>query len=200
MIGVGAEVERVLVVPRAIVVPGDGWLGIRREGSAAVLAAIAAAGRFEPRPAVEADPGFKQVIPYLVLRDGRRWFLMQRTRAGGDERLHDRWSVGVGGHLNPGDRDIAGGLDREWHEELSADFSADFRFLGLLNDDTTDVGRVHLGVVFSADAAGRPVTVRETDKLAGGFVDETEVEAVRDRLESWSRIVFEHLTGPAPSG
>ena len=56
----------------------------------------------------EEDPAHKQVIPYLVLRDGERWFLMRRTRAGGDARLHDRWSIGVGGHLNPGDGDVIG--------------------------------------------------------------------------------------------
>ena len=118
---------------------------------------------------MEVDPSFKQVIPYLVLRDGPRWFLMQRTRAGADSRLHDRWSIGVGGHLNPGDGDLYGGLAREWREELIAGFEPDLRFVGLLNDDTTEVGRVHLGVVFVADAAGRPVVVRETDKLTGEF-------------------------------
>ena len=186
-------IEQVLVVPRSLVVPGDGWLGIRDADRTVILDRISEAGRFAPRPAMEIDPGFKQVIPYLVLRDGPRWFLMQRTRAGGDARLHDRWSVGVGGHLNPGDGDVIGGLTREWHEELVAEFTPDFRFVGLLNDDTTDVGRVHLGVVFSADAAGRQVAVRETDKLSGGFAEGTAVWAVRDGLETWSRIVFEHL-------
>ena len=99
---------------------------------------------------MEADPGFKQVIPYLVLRDDERYFLMRRTRAGGDVRLHDRWSIGVGGHLNPGDENIDGGLRREWSEELIADFVPEFRFVGLLNDDTTAVGQVHLKVQVAA--------------------------------------------------
>jgi predicted NUDIX family phosphoesterase len=185
--------ERVYVVPRDAVIPDDGWLGIRTEGVDEVLTAIAAKGRFEPRPAMEIDPTFKQVIPYLVLRDGPRWFLMRRTRAGADERLHDRWSIGIGGHLNPGDGGIAGGLAREWSEEVVADFAPDHRFVGLLNDDTTEVGRVHLGVVFVADANRRPVTVRETDKLSGEFVEAADVRAVRDRLETWSRIAFDLL-------
>ena len=91
---------------------------------------------------------------------------MRRTQAGGDARLHDRWSIGVGGHLNPGDGDLAGGLRREWREELDADFEPEFELVGLLNDDTTDVGGVHVGAVYVADAGGRPVTIRETDKLA----------------------------------
>ena len=185
--------ERVYVVPRAVVIPGDGWLGIRTADADGILDAIAAAGRFEPRPAMEIDPAFKQIIPYLVLRDGPRWFLMRRTRAGGDARLHDRWTIGIGGHLNPGDGDVAGGLEREWSEEVVADFAPDPGFVGLLNDDTTEVGRVHLGVVFVADAAGRPVTVRETDKLTGAFVEAAEVRSVRDRLETWSRIAFDLL-------
>ncbi len=185
--------ERVYVVPRHAVIRGEGWLGIRTEGAAGLLEAIAASGHFEPRPRMEIDPEFKQVIPYLVLRDGQRWFLMRRTQAGGDARLHDRWTIGIGGHLNPGDVDIAGGLAREWGEEVVADFVPDRRFVGLLNDDTTEVGRVHLGVVFVADAAGRTVTVRETDKLAGEFVEAAEVRAVHDRLETWSRIAFDLL-------
>jgi len=154
-------------------------------------------GRYEPRQAMEADPDFKQIIPYLILRDGPRFFLMRRTRAGGDARLHDRYSIGVGGHLNPGDGGLLGGLRREWSEELVADFVPEFRLIALLNDDTTDVGRVHLGAVYLADADGRAVTIRETDKLSGGFADAGEVAAVAGNLESWSRLVFESLIGAA---
>ena len=148
--------EQVLVVPAR---PDHGRPRLARRswrpGAAPYLDVIAAEGRFEPRAAMERDPRFKQVIPYLVLRDRGRYFLMRRTRAGGDERLHDRFSIGVGGHLNPGDVDLAGGLAREWTEELAADFVPEFRLLGLLNDDETEVGRVHLGVVYVAEAAGR---------------------------------------------
>ncbi len=199
MIGAGVD-ELVYVVPRSLVVPGAGWLGIRTDGADAILAAIARAGHFEPRPAMETDPAFKQVIPYLVLRDGPRWFLMQRTRGGADRRLHDRWSIGVGGHLNPGDVDLAGGLAREWREEVVAGFEPDYRFVGLLNDDTTEVGSVHLGVVYVADAVGRPVAVRETDKLRGSFEPSASVEAVRDGLETWSRLVFDHLARTGATG
>ena len=134
------------------------------------------------------------MIPYLVLRDGERWFLMRRTKAGGDARLHDLGSIGVGGHLNPGDGDVAGGLRREWREEIEADFVPDFAPLGLLNDDTTPVGAVHVGFVFTADAEGRPVAIRETDKLTGAFATTEEVDTLRDGLETWSRLAFDALT------
>ena len=186
--------EQVLVVPRAAIVPGDGWLGVRPDGFEAALAAVAREGRFMRRGDAEDDPTFKQVIPYLVLRDGAAWFLMRRTTAGGDARLHDRWSLGVGGHLNPGDGDVVGGLAREWREELVADFLPAFSPVGLLNDDTTPVGAVHVGFVYAADAGGRAVAIRETDKLSGRFASRAEVEAVVDAMETWSRLAFEALT------
>jgi predicted NUDIX family phosphoesterase len=188
-----SEDELVFVVPRAAVMDSDAWYGLRSADLDGFLATIDRHGRFQPRPAMEADPGFKQVIPYLVLRHDERYFLMRRTRAGADVRLHDRWSIGVGGHLNPGDEDLHGGLRREWSEELAADFVPEFSFVGLLNDDTTAVGQVHLGAVFVADAAGRAVSIRETHKLSGAFATTAEVAAVAPDLESWSRLAFEFL-------
>jgi predicted NUDIX family phosphoesterase len=189
--------ELVLVVPRRLVPDEAGWYGLRTADLEAFLGDIATHGRFEPRAEMERDPDFKQIIPYLVLRDGGRYFLMRRTRAGGDARLHDRWSIGVGGHLNPGDDGLSGGLRREWREELVADFEPAFTPFALLNDDTTDVGAVHLGVVVLADAAGRPVAVRETDKLAGAFASPADVAAGARQLETWSRIVFDALEATA---
>ena len=186
--------ERVLVVPREAIVPSPGWTGVRREGVLDALDAVAREGVFVDRAVAEEDRSHKQVIPYVVVRDGERWFLMRRTRAGGDARLHDLWTIGVGGHLNPGDGDVAGGLRREWAEELVAGFVPDFAPIGLLNDDTTPVGSVHVGIVFVADAAGRPVEIRETDKLTGAFATTEEVAAVVDAMETWSRLVFEALT------
>jgi predicted NUDIX family phosphoesterase len=185
--------ELVYVVPRVDILGSGAWHGVRTADTNEFLAVVAAHGRFEPRGAMEADPSFKQIIPYLVLRDGSRYFLMRRTRAGGDARLHEAWSIGVGGHVNPGDRDLAGGLLREWREELVAEFVPEFRLVGLLNDDTTDVGRVHVGAIYLAEASGRPVTIRETDKLTGGFATPAQVEEVVDRLETWSRLAFEFV-------
>jgi predicted NUDIX family phosphoesterase len=185
--------EQVLVIPRAALMGDPGWHGVIDGKQDALDDLIRAEGRFVDRVAAEVDRTLKQVIPYLVLRDGDRYFLMRRTRAGTDARLHDRYSIGVGGHLNPGDVDLAGGLRREWSEEVDAGFDPEFRLIGLLNDDTTDVGSVHLGAVFIADAAGRHVAIRETEKLSGAFVQSPEVVAVLDRLETWSALVFEFL-------
>lgn len=187
------DVEQVLVVPRALALAAGPFRGVRAAEEAWLEALVAESGAFRPRPEMESDPAYKQVIPYLVLRDGPRWFLMRRTRAGADSRLHDRWSIGVGGHLNPGDATLHGGLLREWREEIDAAFVPAFRFVGLLNDDDTDVGSVHLGAIYVADAAGRPVGVRETQKLSGAFATDAGVEAVRDDLETWSALAFDAL-------
>ena len=197
--------EDVLVIPTEAVLDelggGAGWLGIRPAGEAELADLVRRRGEFRPRVEMEADPSWKQVIPYPILRAGPRWFLMRRTRAGGDVRLHDRYSIGVGGHVNPVDRgldgDLTRALEREWTEELDVDFVPSFRFVGLLNDDTTAVGQVHLGLVYEGDAGGRPVAIRETDKLTGGFVETREVAAVVERLETWSRLAFEFIEAHA---
>jgi predicted NUDIX family phosphoesterase len=195
--------ELVYAVPRELLMAGGGWRGVRFGDPAAVFEAIERHGSFYPRPAAEADTSIKQIIPYLVLRDGERVFLMKRTRAGGDARLHDHYTVGVGGHMNPGDESVMQTLEREWSEELVADFTPEFAFLGLLNDDEVEVGRHHLGIVYLADAAGRPVRVRETHKLSGSFESMATTMAAYDRMETWSQLVLDALsdrTFDAPRG
>jgi predicted NUDIX family phosphoesterase len=191
--------ERVLVLPRAQIPGGTGFHGLRIVDGRALdrlRAAVARHGRYLERPAAEEDPSHKQLIPYVLVRDADRVFLMHRTDAGGDPRLHGKASIGVGGHLNPVDQGqdaLMAGLRREWAEELEADWEPEFRLIGLLNDDTNPVGSVHLGVVFEVEAAGRSVDVREHDKLVGGFADAAALAASRDRLETWSLLVADAL-------
>jgi predicted NUDIX family phosphoesterase len=190
-----AEREIVLGLARNDVPGGLDWRGVVERPFEPLLEALDARGEFRPRDEVEDDPSWKQVIPYLVLRDGERLFLMKRTKAGADERLHERYSIGIGGHVNPDDGGIAGGLTREWSEEIAADFTPDFVPVGLLNDDDNSVGAVHLGLVYAADAAGRPVAIRETHKLSGEFATLDEAAAAADRMETWSALLFDFLAG-----
>ena len=185
--------ELVLGLPRDAVPGGLEWRGVQGLPHAPLLAALDQHGTYRRRGDAEDDPTWKQVIPYLALRDGGDIFLMRRTRAGGDARLHDRYTIGVGGHVNPEDGGILGGLRREWAEEMAADFTPDFHAVGLLNDDDNAVGAVHLGMVFSADAKGRLVEVRETDKLEGNFAPLADVGDVVDLLETWSALLFDFL-------
>lgn len=193
--------EQVLALPRDRVPGGCDFIGVRSADQgvlAGLRQAVAMHGRFLDRPMAEDDPTHKQLIPYVVVRDGDRVFLMERTEAGGDARLHRKASIGVGGHLNPvdeGEDPLTDGLRREWSEELSADWEPDFRLVGLLNDDSNAVGAVHLGVVFTVKADGRALTVREHHKLIGRWATVDELRAAWDRLETWSQLVAEHLFG-----
>jgi predicted NUDIX family phosphoesterase len=197
--------ERVLVLPRADVPGGCDFRGIRLADEAtldALRTAVAVHGRYLERAVAEEDPDHKQLIPYVVVRDGDKVFLMERTDAGGDRRLHGKASIGVGGHLNPvddGEDALMAGLRREWTEELVAGWTPDFRLVGMLNDDTNPVGAVHLGVVFEVDAAGRPIEVRERDKLMGGFATAETIQAAWDRLETWSQLVADAIIGLDPA-
>jgi predicted NUDIX family phosphoesterase len=185
--------ELILGLPRDKVPGGLAWRGVRAVDVARFVAAAAEHGEFRPRADAENDPSWKQLIPYLLLRDGERIFLMRRSKAGGDERLHDRYTIGVGGHVNPEDGDVLGGLKREWAEEIETEFEPEFQPIGVLNDDENAVGAVHLGLVYVADAGGRPVDIREKHKLEGAFATVDDVDAVADKLETWSALLFDFL-------
>jgi predicted NUDIX family phosphoesterase len=197
--------ERVLVLPRAEVPGGTAFTGIRPltdADAAALRHAVARVGAWLDRDAAEEDPSHKQLIPYVVVRDRsgdtERVYLMERTDAGGDPRLHRRATIGVGGHLNPVDDwadPLDAGLRREWREELDASWEPAFVPVGLLNDDRNAVGSVHLGVVFEVEAAGRGLDVRERDKLSGRLVPVSELSGFWDRMETWSQLVVDAIWG-----
>ena len=143
---------------------------------------------------------YKQVIPYLVLRDGERLLpdapdAGRRRRAAPRPVLDRRRRPPQPGRRRPARRARAASGARS----SSPTSSPTFRLVALLNDDTTEVGAVHLGAVYVADAAGRPVAIRETDKLRAGSRRSTTVAAVVDRLETWSRLVFEADAGRSPT-
>lgn len=193
--------EQVLVLPREAVPGGCDFTGIRAAGADLLRdlrGAVQAHGRYLDRPVAEESPDWKQLIPYVVVRDGEATFLMERTDAGGDPRLHRKASIGVGGHLNPvdhGEDPLMAGLAREWAEELDADWPPRFDLVGLLNDDSNPVGSVHLGVVFRVEADGHRLRVRETDKLSGRMASRDEVQEAWERLETWSQLVAAELLG-----
>ena len=164
--------ELVYAVPRQLLIVGSGWRGGRSDDVEEILARIDRDGDFYPRPAAEADTTIKQIIPYLVLRDGERIFLMKRTKAGGDPRLHDHFSVGVGGHMNPGDESVLAGLRREWREELVADFVPAFEFL--LDQEHHDLPRFYQRVVALA-ALGKQARCSALTGLLPASGDTTQV-------------------------
>ncbi len=165
-------------------------------GSSDYVTQIDRHASFRPREQVEVDPSFKQIIPYLIVRYTDRLFLFQRSAAGNEARLRGLFSIGVGGHINRSDvvgaTDLVGaGLRRELDEELLIHGTWRARLVGVLNDDTNAVGRVHFGLVHVIDVESPDVAVRESDVLTGRMASREDVWAVRDRMETWSRLILE---------
>lgn len=147
---------------------------------------------FIARPVAEVSPEYKQIIPYVAIRNGEDFFVLQRTSKQTESRLHHKLSLGIGGHINPDTPTVLGGLEKELDEEVSVPRPFDLRFIGILNDDTTDVGRVHLGAVYVLDTKSRDVTVRETEKMNGAWRPSGELAGIRDAMETWSQLVYDH--------
>lgn len=150
----------------------------------------------------EEDQLYKQPIPYCVIRRGNEIFLYKRLSGGGETRLHDKLSIGAGGHMNSipdltFDEVLKENLDRELEEELliTTD-NRTFTTIGFINDDVNEVGKVHIGlmVILDIDATG-DVEVRETEQLEGEWitVDGLVESSVYDKLESWSQIAAKML-------
>jgi predicted NUDIX family phosphoesterase len=151
---------------------------------------------YRPRPSVEGDPDFKQIIPYVVLRHAGQVFHYRRGGATGEKRLQSLRSIGVGGHINPGDAGddpYREGLLREVREEVFLETSYRESCLGLINDDSTPVGQVHLGIVHVFDLDEPSVRRREYGLTDAGFAPVAELLRRKEEFETWSQFVLEAL-------
>jgi len=192
-----AASEQVLCVKREEIFPDGAWHGFVSQDLERHQAVIRERHFFKPRSEVEDDPRFQQIIPYVVFRHGEHYFLTHRLRASSEKRLRKQYSLGVGGHINQKDL-IAGdpildGLKREWQEEVIYDGRFEARLIGLLNDDSSPVSRVHLGVVFVVDGDTPNISIRETDKLAGELLTLEGMRIYYLGMESWSQMVYDRL-------
>jgi len=162
----------------------------------------AAGFEFINRPDAEKDPSYKQVIPYIVLQtmDFKKTAIYNRQ--GSEKRLHDLWSIGIGGHINPIDMEtqkdsfaqiLITGMERELKEELAQRPENDLpHFIGVINEDITDVGKVHIGAVF------RILTNSPEKFLAGSelfqFAWEETKALEKLNLELWSNLALELIS------
>ena len=197
--------EDVLCVPRTTIFPDGAWHGLVTRGLERVLRTVRAASEYQPRSEVEDNAELQQIIPYCVVRHPHddSYLITRRLRQSSERRLHHLYSLGIGGHVNPSDGitgdPVIGGLRREWAEEICCPSPATARLVAALNDDSSPVSRVHLGLVFLVEPTLGFVDVRETHKLEGEVLS---LEAMRDRylsMESWSQLVFDDLMNGAPS-
>lgn len=191
--------EQVLCVRRDDIFPDGAWHGFVTENLERHQRVIRENYQFKPRAEVEDDPTFQQIIPYVVFRHDDRYLLTHRLRASSEKRLRKQFSLGVGGHINPGDLDggdpILDGLKREWAEEVIYHGRFEARLLGFLNEESSPVSKVHLGVVFLVDGDSPDIQIRETDKLAGELLTLDEMRIHFLEMESWSQLVYDRLAG-----
>lgn len=189
--------ERVMVVPTAALREAGLFQGLSdRVGH--YLPRLLRPGllRYLPRDEAEVDVEHKQLIPYVVLRHEGRVYHYRRGGAGGEARLHARRSIGIGGHVGPTDGEVGeaayyAGLWREVTEEVDIEGPYTERCVGLINDDATAVGRVHLGIVHVLDLAAPRVTSREAALAEGGFAELAELRREAEAFETWSRLLLE---------
>lgn len=159
---------------------------------------------FMPRSKAETDPSYKQLVPYAALRHENSVFCYQRGKSGGEARLHERLSLGVGGHISREDGDIGlaayeVGYARELEEEVAIATPYEQRIAGLVYDPTTPVGQVHVGIIHVLDLAEPNVEFRDPALADARFLALEEIHRLRDRFETWSHFVIDHVLNQ-PSG
>lgn len=201
--------EFVFVVPREALFPDSYPHGFQPFGSgpgtadaARFQSVVEREGFFVERAYAERSPHLKQVIPYGIVEVDGRVLTVKRTKRGGDARLHDKYSIGIGGHLEPRDltsdveRDpLPAGTRRELEEELAVRGAYELRTVGWINDDSNPVGAVHVGVVQLVHVRGS-VEIREKEQLEGRLSSLEELGALLDQgadFETWSKLLVPRL-------
>lgn len=187
--------ELVLVVRRELLFEEEAWHGIKAVDYAHYEQLVRDHQEFLPRVRMETDPRYKQIIPYLIFRHGDQYFVMQRKSQASEQRLQGKLSLGIGGHINPSDLAGATVIDwarREFTEEV--DFAGTFtvNFLGILNDDSNEVGKVHAGFVFLLEGDSADILPREEFK-SGSLMTLEACKEQYQRMESWSQMVIDML-------
>jgi predicted NUDIX family phosphoesterase len=195
--------ERVLVVPTSLLHDLGYFQGFTSEVDRYLGALLSPEHTsYRPRGQMEQDPSFKQLIPYVIFRHtdasgGQTIFRYTRGAGQGEQRLHRKHSVGIGGHISVQDAEKASaydeGMRRELAEEVSINTAYQSQCVGLLNDDQTEVGKVHLGVVHIFDVERPAVQPREADIVDARFVPLEELLADLDGFETWSQICLRAL-------
>jgi len=194
--------ENILVIKRALFDQLGAFQGLNFEPRK-YLDAILSRGNnlFLPRAQAEKDPTHKQIIPYVLLTHGDKVLFYVRGKKAGEQRLVAKGSIGIGGHMNESDESLfaldeaayRSGVEREVGEEISINTKFDDRIVALLNDDNTEVGQVHLGIVHVFKLAEPKVEKREAMITNVAFLSKDELMARRDSLETWSQICLDSL-------
>jgi predicted NUDIX family phosphoesterase len=201
--------ESVLCIPRALLDEIGTFHGIQTNVQPYIPRILEARNTsFVPRSKAENDPSQKQIIPYVLIRKGDRLLHYVRGKGSGEKRLVAMGSIGIGGHIRQEDETLFttglqsydDALQRELHEELRMDGHFDTRIIALLNDDTTPVGQVHLGVVHLCDLADENVSKGEACITDLRFLTLPELLERREQMETWSQLCLDFVEQRWPAG
>ena len=203
--------ELILVVPREhLFTNALAWHGLKEVNFDEYMHIINNKKEFLPRSIMETDPTYKQIIPYLVFSHANNYFLMQRKSDASEARLRNKLTLGIGGHVRQEDMDsyfaeaskdflpmaennslFAWAL-REFHEEVDYAGNVTVKPLGILNDDSNEVGQVHIGFVLLLQGDSADISVKSELK-SGSLISLSECIAQRECMESWSQFVVDFL-------
>lgn len=196
--------ENILVVTRALFDELGAFEGLSLEPERYLPSLLDPANNyFLARDDAEEDPSHKQIIPYAIFRHGDRFLHYVRGGGSGEKRLAAKGSIGIGGHINQEDFDAQAhldkdtytiGVEREIDEELNIEGGHTQRIVALINDDSNPVGQVHLGVVHLFELESDQVTSNEDNITELSFLTIEELQARRDRLETWSQHCLDGLS------
>jgi len=199
-----SQEEQVLVIERKVVERVGMFNGLMFDVDR-YLSEIFVQGvpRFMNRSQVEEDPSYKQLIPYVIMSHDGKYLSYIRGKRAGETRLVGNRSIGIGGHINPADdmplfntnfyETYLAAVDREVAEEVSVETSHTNHIVALLNDESNEVGSVHLGIVHYWALDEPKVNKREQMITQMTFITPDELQEVKDTLETWSRLCAEHL-------
>lgn len=197
--------ENILVVRRSLLDELGSFQGLQFEPEKYLKTLLSRGNNFFiPRGQAENDPSYKQIIPYALIAHEGCVLHYVRGKKAGEQRLVSKGSIGIGGHMNEekdellwhrdlDDASYRAGVEREVNEELKIESVFEDRIVALLNDDTTEVGRVHLGIVHVFQLAEPNVQKREAMITNLEFLTQDELRAKREQLETWSQICLDSL-------
>jgi len=170
-------------------------------GNSDLLTRIVQNGLFRKRNELEDDPSFKQIIPYAIISNKESYYLFKRTSGQREKRLHNKYSLGVGGHMNPGsssdskEQYLIGELKRELFEEvklLNGCIIEDIEFIGFINDDTISVGRAHIGLLYNIHVSNKDVYINEPDKMTAEWIEKPGLDEFYEGMETWTKITYNY--------
>lgn len=196
--------ERVLVVPSAELDRLGRFQGFSPDADRYLRTLLVPElARFLPRSEVEDDPSYKQIIAYVVFRCADSVFCYTRGKSQGEARLHRLRSIGVGGHVDESDADGRAtfeayemAMNREINEEIALNSQGDVRLVGLINDDSSPVGQVHLGAVHLYELEQPLIQPREEGLAEAEFISIADLIQNRVQFETWSQICIEGFLNP----